>query len=233
MIEEFERDPHDQEERDSLCLKYWRAEKKIRDKRLSEVSDTVRLRRAKEAIQEVLNEAKIIARKKLSLSVICQMNSLLDVMLRGHNIQVENVKSSVVLKNQQGASLGQTLAVGYAFLTTLFRRAGHEFPFIVDAPVTALDGRVRNEIAAILPEVCPQFIGFVLDTERQDFVEKLDRVSNGNVQYLTAYEDSVKNEKLLATIPDSGVERTTNGVVVDGKDYFNTVRFPADSREVV
>ncbi len=196
---------------------------------LAEISDTLRLKHQTETLQAILARAKELARERLTEHVIEEMNTNLDVLLAGHNIRVAGVGSSLLLDQQAGASLGQTLALGYSFLTTLFGRGQHEFPFIVDAPVTALDTRVSREVGRLIPKVCHQFVAFILDRERPGFVDSLAHSSNNDIQYLTAFEDSPRNKELIDLLPEAGVVRTRNGIVVAGLDYFNKVDFHEDN----
>ena len=225
-LDEIERDPISDDGDDSICLKYWIGEKSRREKRLAEITKTVQMRNNKDMLIRMLADAHKEARTRLNNSIVKEMNDKIDVLLRGHNIKASALDQSVILEEQAGASLGQTLAVGYAFLTTLFKRGGHTFPFVVDAPVTALDGRVRKEVATIIPQVCPQFVAFILDTEKAHFVNTLESISGVDIHYLTAFEDTSKNEDMIELLPDKGVLRSENGIIVEGKEYFDRITFP-------
>jgi DNA sulfur modification protein DndD len=225
VIEAIESPPDDDDGDDSHSLKYWKELHKSRERQLSEVTRTVHLRFCKNRIVETLKRAHGHARRDLSREVVKEMNAAIDSLLPGHDITVKGLYQSLVLDGQGGASLGQTLAVGYAFLTTLFGRGGHEFPFVVDAPVTALDGRVRMQVAQIIPRVSAQFVTFILDTEKPNFVPVLEQHYGDDLLYLTAFEDSEKNADLLAILPDAGVTRSRNGVIVAGREYFARATF--------
>jgi DNA sulfur modification protein DndD len=224
-LEELDRDVNSDDDDECSCIKYWALEVKRRENAVAEVTKTVRLRYCKDAFIEIASNAHVIARERLSGSIIKEMNEVIAEFLRSHNIRAASLGQSISLQAQGGASLGQTLAVGYAFLTTLFRKGGQEFPFVVDAPVTALDGRVRNQVARVIPRVCPQFVAFVLDTERADFTEVLETTSSDPVLYLTAFASNEQNRNLMGQLPDSGVSDYGNGLVVHGKEYFNSVVF--------
>ncbi len=225
LLEEMGRAPHPSDNEECSCLKWWRKYTEDAEHQLAEITQTVELREHKNLLVGILGRAHILSRQRLAKCVIDEMNGQLDTLLPGHDIYVDGLKGSLKLRRQDGASLGQTLAVGYAFLTTLFNRGQHEFPFLVDAPVTALDNRVRQQVAGIIPKVCPQFIGFVLDSERSGFEEEIHKQAEGDVLYLTAFRDSSRNKELLRDLPSQGVSKTKNGVIVRGKEFFDRVAF--------
>lgn len=231
LLEEMDRDPVPSDDDECQCIKWWEAKTEKAERDLAEITQTVELRKHKTTLSEILTRAHILARQNLAHCVIKEMNNKLDHLLKGHDIYVDGLNKSLTLRNQAGASLGQTLAVGYAFLTTLFSRGQHAFPFVVDAPVTALDNRVRLQVAGIIPQVCPQFVGFVLDAERSGFVDEVHRQANGDVLYLTAFRNSERNQELLEKLPISGVTHTADGVMVHGKEYFDCVAFAVDKNE--
>ena len=229
LLHELTRDRLPTDDKQCRCIAWWKHEFEKADKRLAEITDTLALRRHRDILLKILENAKATASARIAKSVVLEMNRNLDMLLPSHGIRVAGIERSLVLDRQAGASQGQTLAVGYSFLTTLFRRGQHQFPFLVDAPVIALDGRVRKEVAQIIPAVCPQFVALVLDTEREGFVEDLSTAAEDDVLFLTVFEDLQTNSHLVDSLPSEGVTREGGSVVVIGRDYFESVSFPADS----
>jgi DNA sulfur modification protein DndD len=232
--EELAREPRLADDETSRCIKAVRNQLDEAEQRLAEVTDTVQLRADKELIQRILHKARQRAEAAIKDSVIFDVNQTLDRLLPEHRVRVEGLARSIVLEGRGGASMGQTLAVGYAFLSTLFHRGHNEFPFIVDAPVIALDSNVRREVGTYLPSVCSQFAAFVLDTEREAFVASLEESSGADVLYLTAFEDSPRNEDLLnrsSQVDPQMVTRSEDGVVVRGRNFFDAATFTEEARE--
>ena len=48
-----------------------------------------------------------------------------------------------------------------------------DFPLVVDSPAGPIDEGVRRRIGRLLPELCTQFVGFTINTERAGFVDAL------------------------------------------------------------
>ena len=232
--EELSREPRASDGDESRCIKAIRKLLEEAEQRLAEVTDTVQLRADKELVQQILQVARERAGEAIRQSVIDDVNETLDHLLPNHRVRVGSLARSLVLEGRGGASMGQTLAVGYAFLATLFRRGQNEFPFIVDAPVIALDTNVRREVGTYLPGVCSQFAAFVLDTEREAFVPALEEASQDDVLFLTAFEDSPRNADLsdrASRVDPHMISRTQDGIVVGGRDFFNAATFSEAARE--
>lgn len=225
VLDEISREPIAEDDENTHCLVWHELELDRWETKLAEITKTVDLKRHRKIVIEVLESAYENARIDLAKILINAMNERLSVLLPDHGIRISSLDKSLLLEKQSGASKGQTLAVGYAFLTTLFARGKHEFPFVVDAPVTALDGKVRNEVASIIPSVCSQFVAFTLDTERSNFTDRLAEAAGEDIKYITAFDDAPRNKNLLGSLPAEGVTRSETGVVVEGIDYFNSVSF--------
>src|SRR5699024_726662 len=121
-------------------------------------------------------------------------NRLKQYILRGTNRKIEDliendvipirkIDGHLVLQGKDGASEGQTLAVAYAFIGTLFEHSRFEFPFVVDSPAAPMDLSVRREVARILPELFEQTVILVTSGEKRGFAEEF--YGREDVQYLT------------------------------------------------
>ena len=204
-LRDIERDPDGSEDDDTDALKA--LEEKIDDaeRDLSEITDTLTLKNKTDLIRHVLDDAVQRARSRLSAKLTEETNSRIKQLLPRDPIEVESVAESLVLSGRRGASMGQTLAVGYAFLATLFSRGGHQLPFIVDSPAGALDLAVRPEVARLIPELCKQFIAFTISSERDRFVEPLRKAANDNVEHLTVFKKTVATAQLSAQADRSAI----------------------------
>ena len=125
------------------------------------------------------------------------------------------------MKSQLGVSVGQGLAIGYTFLTTLLGTGKHSFPLIVDSPAGALDRKIRTEIGKLVPTLCDQFVAFTISTERMGFVDSLKKHSKNGIQYLTLFRKTKGTEQLLEKLPKVNSTETEASVLVSGENYFN------------
>jgi DNA sulfur modification protein DndD len=193
---------------------------------ISRITGTMELRARIEVLKAVLTDAKARARQYIKEVLVSGCNARLNVVLRGDPIEIERIDSSLVLRGRASGSAGQNLAVGYTFLAEALSRGTHVFPLIVDSPAGPLDHPVRREVGAMVPNLCEQFIAFTISTEREGFLEPLERAANGDVKYLTAFRKTPGNADLMRDLP-AGAMQTEQSVLVDGRAYF--VRFAKES----
>jgi len=199
-----------------------RQHKKAKDK-VSEISDNVALSNQIEIVKSILSKATIDSRSKITAQIVDECNELLEEIMKLNPVTIRNINKSLQLEGQDGASTGQTLAVGYCFLSTLLNRGENKFPFVVDSPANPLDDVVRAEIATMIPKLCDQMIAFVIPPERPDFIPPLVQASDNDVRYITTFRINKGSQNLLDSLPDDKklVEKTDDGVLVYGEEYFN------------
>ena len=190
------------------------------DTRLSELTKTVRLHNQTKLIKTIATEARNLARDHIRARVLAECNERLRRVLSQDPIQLEGIGDSLHLANQTGASVGQTLAVGYTFLMSVLYRGQNQFPLIVDSPANPLDAGRRRAIGNFIPQLCNQFVGFTISTERLGFVTALE-ATNTPIKYLTFFRKTAGTGSLMAGLPKKGVQQTGNGVLVEDRDYFN------------
>jgi hypothetical protein len=92
---------------------------------------------------------------------------------------------STGLATKGNVSEGQSLAVAYAFLTSLLTEAPYKLPFIVDSPAVSLDTAVRREVGDIIPGLFDQMIMFVISSEREGFADAF--YGREGVRYITLW----------------------------------------------
>jgi DNA sulfur modification protein DndD len=198
-------------------------EKELREAKhkVDEISGTVELGEKTGLISEIVNRSKKIARDAIRDSIRSDCNKRLEKILENDPIQIENIGRSISLRGQRAASEGQTLSVGYTFLTSVLDRGEHVFPLVVDSPAIPIDIRVRRQVAELIPKLCDQFIGFTITSEREGFVPALHQASMGNIKYLTVFRRTKGNEILERKLPKESTVLTDNGVVIEGQEYYN------------
>jgi hypothetical protein len=167
------------------------------ERAVAEATNTVVLKRKTDALGTILRAAQAGAREKLKQTLVTATNTRISQLLLREPLILDNISECLILKNQTGASVGQTLAVSYAFLATLFERRDYQLPFVVDSPAGPLDLNVRPEVAKLIPQLCQQFVAFTISSERDKFVAPLSKACGNDVQYLTLFRSSTAAKKLL------------------------------------
>lgn len=102
--------------------------------RIAEITETVRLRQQSELIQAILTKTSERARAKIKAELVEDCNSRLQTVLANDPLVIEGIDRSIRLRGQDGASVGQTLSVGYTFLMSVLSRGNNDFPLVVDSP---------------------------------------------------------------------------------------------------
>jgi hypothetical protein len=140
------------------------------DRKISEISDTVQLHKQTKLLQQLTGDARQLARDQIRALVLAACNKRLRKVLSQDPVELDRIGDCLYLAHQSGASTGQTLAVGYTFLMTVLNRGQNDFPLIVDSPANPLDAGRRRQIGALIPDLCSQFVGFTISTERLGFI---------------------------------------------------------------
>lgn len=208
------------------CLKELEQLIKKAEDDVAEATNTLKLKHKTDIARKILSQAHQQAREELRKFIIEETNNRITQLLSRDPVLLEDIRDSLKLQGREGASMGQTLSVSYAFLATLFNRSDHQLPFIVDSPAGALDLNVRSEVARLIPSLCNQFVAFTISSERQSFVDVLHQAANEQVQYLTLFRKSSRMNALWQNVSLGQLTETIDGVMVKGKDFFD--RFDLD-----
>ncbi len=188
--------------------------------KFAEVTETLEIRQKTALLQEILRVAHDEARIAIQSSIVASCNTALKHVLARDPVRISSVEGAIQLSDRTGASMGQTLALGYVFLTELLHRSAHQFPLLVDSPALAIDGQIRRKIGSLVPKLCEQFVALTITVEREYFVESLDAAADGDVDYFTLFRKTAGTEPLIAALPKDGVQQTENGVLVRNREYF-------------
>jgi DNA sulfur modification protein DndD len=211
---------------DTTCLKALELKRAQAKQAVAEATNTVILKKKTEVLTEILISAQEMARTHLKQILLSETNQRIDSLLLREPVELEDIDECLVLKEQAGASVGQTLAVSYAFLATLFGRGDYQLPFVVDSPAGPLDLNVRPEVARLVPKLCKQFVAFTISSERDKFVEPLAKAVSGNVQYMTLFRSAGEMKALYKDVPKAALVESSDGALVSGQDFF--ARFDLD-----
>lgn len=232
FLEDIERASTGDEDEKTNCLASLKRQLDDARKMIAEISETVELREKTNCLKTILTTAKQNARSSLRTLLANECNIRLEKILARDPVRIEDIGQSLVLHNQQGASVGQTLAVGYTFLTSVLHRGQHEFPLLVDSPANPMDNNVRREIGGLIPSLCKQFVAFTISSERESFVPAIEKGAEGDIRFLTLFRATKGTESLEKTLPQVGVQKSTNAVLVEGREYFFQFDVDAESDEV-
>jgi predicted nucleic acid-binding Zn-ribbon protein len=192
-------------------------EKRLKEseQRLAEVTNTITLKAKRDVLLALLAEAHRSARTGIGAEITAQTNERIGQLMPHNRIRVNAVNKCLVLEGQDGGSVGETLSVAYAFLSTLFNRSEHLLPFIVDSPANPIDLKVRGKVAQLIPKLNKQFIAFTISSEREGFLAPLEQAAPGKIQYLTLFRRGA-----APSLPGESVE-SSDAVCVRGREYFH------------
>ena len=187
----------------------------------AEITKTLDLKRKTSIACDIVDKVKEIARTKISANLCEDTNSRITGVLKRTPVAVARINESVVLERQSGASAGQILSVGYAFLGSLFGMGSYELPFVVDSPAGPLDDNVRREIATLVPDFTHQFIAFVISSERPNFVENLRKAAGRNVQHVTLFRLTPHTDLMKIEAMKFDAIESSNGILSNSQEYFD------------
>lgn len=199
------------------------------EQRVAEAADTLNMLSKKNILKAIIEEAHGFASKAIKEEIRDEANQLIAKLLPHNDIRIESIDGCLRLLGRSRGSVGETLSVGYAFLSTLFHRSKyHELPFVVDSPANPIDFDVRDTIGELVPKLSGQFIAFMISSERERFLPGIERVAESEIQYITMFRKGVSHlETSAASV--STCEQTVDGFRVTSRDFFN--EFQLDKEE--
>ena len=122
---------------------------------------------------------------------------------------------------QSQASGAQNIIVAYSFARSVLEEADIEFPLIVDHPVANVDKKNRRTLGSKLGLMMHQFIGFLIDTEREGFLDGVQE--SGDVRYISLFSDIEGNKAFIDEVerlPAEEYIKSKNGYISYNKDFF-------------
>lgn len=145
-------------------------------------------------LKTYLNEIEHMTLLKLKERIKTETNEKLASIIKSESIRVEDIEGYLKLEGKAGASEGQSLAIAYSFLGSMFETSTYELPFIVDSPAGSLDLSVRREVSRIIPHLFNQLIVFITSGEKKGFTEYFSTYGHNNVQFLTIFKNEERTE---------------------------------------
>lgn len=190
------------------------------DAKLAGITRTLKLRAKKEVLKNILDTAQTAARRGISAEICQRANDRIRTLMPDNAITIREIDRCLLLEGKDDGSVGETLSVAYAFLSTLFNQTEHRLPFIVDSPAGPIDLRVRKEVAALIPKLTSQFVAFTISSEREGFLDPLERAAKNQIQYLTVFRKT--STSLAASARNHRFHETNDGICVHGRDFFRS-----------
>lgn len=219
LVQEIDADDEKDGASDPCSLKL--IDKKIRDfgSKISLITETVTLRQQTDVIKSIMGRTKELARMKIKAELIALSNTRLEKVLANDPLTIARIDRSIRLEGQGTGSTAQVLAAGYVFLMSALRRGNNDFPLVVDSPANPMDMGRRRRVGSLIPELCSQFVAFIINTELPGFVPALADATD-EIRYLTMFRKTPGTARLLPALPTTGVTQTDYSVVVEGSEYF-------------
>lgn len=197
------------------------------EKQIEEITNTLNLRSKRDALEEILTEAYNKAREIITEEICKDTNERFAEIMPNNDISIEKIEKCLKLQGQIKGSEGETLSLGYAFLSTLFSRADqHQLPFVVDSPCGAIDLEKRKNIGEIVPKLASQFIAFMTSSERVSFLESMKKYGNTEIQYLTLFRKNASHFIDGASTVEK--TETMDGLLIKDEKFFEEFQIEKD-----
>ena len=202
---------------------------KVLEDRVDEIRNTRKLRKKRDILTTIMKNAFDKARNAITVEIRDEANSRIRELMPNNHISIERINRCLELKGQSAGSVGETLSIAYAFLSTLFERSNeHRLPFIVDSPANSIDLEIRPNIGQLVPKLTGQFIAFMISSERERFVSSLKESSNDDIKFITLFRKGALHLDSKAGKHPSCTS-TEDGFRVIDEQFFN--EFQLDEEE--
>ena len=166
-------------------------------KRFFDLTGTFKFTRQADKLIAYIKSIRQMTLDNFKQTILQKTNKKIAQIITDEKITVEKIDGNLKIKDRDGLSEGQTLAVAYAYVSSLFEHSTFKFPFVVDSPAISMDLGVRREIADIIPKIFEQLFIFVISSEVAGFAERFYEMDD--VQYLTVIgKDSMEEAECIA-----------------------------------
>lgn len=186
---------------------------------LAEITDTLEIKAKRDILIRILKSAQERGRITLGREICKEANERISHLMPDNRIRIRAIDRCLLLEGQEAGSTGENLSVAYAFLSTLFSRAEHRLPFVVDSPANPIDLQVRAEVAGLIPKLATQFVAFTISSERPGFLDPLEQEMDGGIQYVTLFRKGNPDLEVQAR-EEERMEESVDGLVVHGRNFF-------------
>ena len=212
---------------DSESLVSLNEQKKKVEKELARLSKTQLIEERVRYLTKILEEARKDSEIEISNEITIECNKKLNKMSLTNPLFVNSIDEYIKLENKDGVvqsegSTGQEARIGITFLLTILERSSIKFPLILDVPVKGMDFGARRRTAEFISKLDSQFIGFVIDSDKEDFTDKFKEITENSNNYITCYrrENETKEFDDLAKNFNSTPHENSNAHVVYDYEFF-------------
>ena len=195
---------------------------------VDEIRKTIKLRKKRDKLKEILRNAHSKAQRVIANEIREEANRKIVELMPYNNIRIKNIEKNLELEDKTSGSVGETLAVGYAFLSTLFNRAEqHKLPFVADSPVIPIDYDNRENIGELIPKLTDQFIAFIISPERERFINSVKTACRSPLQSVKLFRKGFSHLEPKA-LQQPLCYKTLDGLIVIGETFFNEFQTEGD-----
>lgn len=200
-------------------------------KKLAKLSSTQAIEEKAQYLTKILEEAKKESEVEISNEITIECNKKLKEMSLNNPLFISSIKENIKLEGQSEGSTGQEARIGIIFLLTMLERSSIKFPLILDVPVKGMDFAARRRTAQFISKLESQFIGFVIDSDKEDFTDKFKEITQNANNFLTCYRREKESEEFdnLAEEFNSPPDKNSNAHVVYDYEFFR--RFKKEGEE--
>ena len=197
-------------------------QKKNVEKKLAKLSSTQSIEEKVQYLGKILGEAKNESVIEISNELTNECNQKLKKMSLNNPLFINSIDENIKLEGQSEGSTGQEARIGIIFLLTMLERSTIKFPLILDVPVKGMDFGARRRTAQFISKLDSQFIGFVIDSDKEDFTDKFKEITQNSNNFITCYrrEEESKEFDNLAKDFNSIPNENSNAHVVYDYEFF-------------
>ena len=187
----------------------------VHDVEANALLNKVILSARKNSLEKIKDRVKILTNEKI-----------LESLPAGSEIEINKFEKYLQLgwngAEQEEGSGAQNIIVAYSFVRAVLEEAAIEFPLIVDHPFTNVDFPNRRYLGSKLTTLMHQFIGFLIDTEREGFLQGVNE-SGESVRYLSLFRIEEQNKVFIDKIEKLEEKlyfKSSNGILCYDKKFF-------------
>lgn len=145
-------------------------------------------------LMDLCDKIKIRALIEIKKIIIDTTNNKLRLIIKNDDIQIEKIDNYIKIADSENVSAGQKLSVAYSFISALFSCSSYDLPFVIDSPAHNLDLDYRREVSKVIPKQFSQLILFMMSSERDAFLDNIEKSATGEIKYLTIFKKSLNDD---------------------------------------
>ena len=201
---------------------------------LAKIEGNLVLLNAKEKLVKILEYSYEESSKHITAEVMKIANKKLAILTKNDPVTITSLDGNIETNNGRDVSQGQSLASAYSFSTSLLERSKHQFPLLIDHPFEGLQAQTRKRVSKFIPEICHQFIGFIIDSEKTSTLWDQNDISKKtgfrgidglDIDYKTIFRITDTTRQLADAVPNESKIETKNCIITNDEEYFDAFQF--------